>query len=99
MCGITARLLGSLSPYRFHIHMNGIVRKNESCGGVKSGVCAAQRLLFADDPVPLEFSQNDPREGLDWFSDAASCYSTNLETNSGFSLSPCYHMFFFSAFN
>ena len=46
----------SLSPIRFHINMDEIAKKSESRGGVKSGDCAVQRLLFADDLAPLESS-------------------------------------------
>ena len=34
--------------------MDRIVKKTDSCGGVKIVDCTAQRLLFADDLVPLE---------------------------------------------
>ena len=36
-----------LSPILFLIYMNRIVKKSESCGGVKIGECTVQRLLFA----------------------------------------------------
>ena len=41
----------SLSPILFLMYMDRIVKKSESCGGVKSGECTVQRLLFADDLV------------------------------------------------
>ena len=43
----------SLSPILFLIYMDRIVKKSESCGGVKIGDCTVQRLLFADDLVLL----------------------------------------------
>ena len=43
-----------LSPVLFLICMNGIVKKSESCGEVKIDDCTVQRLLFADDLVPLD---------------------------------------------
>ena len=54
MCGTTARLLSFTYSIRFHIYMNGIVKKNEFCDGVTNGGCTVQRLLFADDFAPLE---------------------------------------------
>ena len=48
----------SLSPILFLIYMDRIVQKSESCGGVKIGDCTVQRLLFADDLVPLHSTQN-----------------------------------------
>ena len=37
----------SLSPILFLMYMDRIVKKSESCGGVKVGDCIIQRLLFA----------------------------------------------------
>ena len=48
----------SLSPILFFIYMDRTVQKSESCGGVKIGDCTVQRLLFADNLVLLDFSQN-----------------------------------------
>ena len=50
--------------------MDRIVKKSESCGGVKIGECTVQRLLFADDLVLLDFTQNGLQQALDRFSDA-----------------------------
>ena len=60
----------SLSPILFLIYMDRIVKQSESCGGVKIGDCAVQRLLFADDLVLLDSTQNGLQQALDRFSDA-----------------------------
>ena len=52
--------------------MDRIVKKSESCGGVKIGECTVQRLLFADDLVLLDSTQNGLQQALDKFSDACS---------------------------
>ena len=52
--------------------MGKIVKKRESCGGVKIGECTVQRLLFADDFVLLDSTQNGLQQALDGFSDACS---------------------------
>ena len=44
----------SLSPIPALNYMDRIVKKTDSCGGVKIVDCTAQRLLFAGDLVPLE---------------------------------------------
>ena len=62
----------SLSPILFLIYMDGIVKKSESCGGVKIGECTVQHLLFADDLVLLDSTQNGLQQALDKFSDACS---------------------------
>ena len=62
----------SLSPILFLIYMDRIVKKSESCGGVKIGECTVQRLLFADDLVLLDPTQNGLQQALDGFSDACS---------------------------
>ena len=62
----------SLSPILFLIYMDRIVKKSESCGGVKIGECTVQRLLFADDLVLLDSTQNGLQQALDRFSDACS---------------------------
>ena len=62
----------SLSPILFLIYMDRIVKKSESCGGVKIGECTVQRLLFADDLVLLDSTQNSLQQALDRFSDACS---------------------------
>ena len=38
--------------------MDRIVKRSVSCGGVKIGDCTVQRLLFADDFVLLDSTQN-----------------------------------------
>ena len=48
----------SLSPILFLIYMDRIVKKSESCSGVKIGECTVKRLLFADDLVLLDSTQN-----------------------------------------
>ena len=62
----------SLSPILFLIYMDRIVKKSESCGGVKISKCTVQRLLFADDLVQLDYTQNGLQQALDRFSDACS---------------------------
>ena len=70
----------SLSPILFHICMDRIVKKSESCGGVKIGDCTVQRLLFADDLVLLDSTQNGLQHALDRFSDACSVAGMNIST-------------------
>ena len=72
----------SLSPIRFHFYMDGIVKKSESCGGVKNGDCTVQRLVFADDFAPLESTQNSLRKALIRFSDACSIAGMKISTNT-----------------
>ena len=48
----------SLSPILLLIYMDKIVKKSESCGRVKIGDCTVQRLIFADDLVLLDSTQN-----------------------------------------
>ena len=62
----------SLSPILFLICMDRIVKNSESCGGVKIVDCTIQRLLFADDLVLLDSTQNGIQQALDRFSDACS---------------------------
>ena len=50
--------------------MDRIVTKSESCGGVKVGDCTVQRLLFADDLVLLDSTQDGLQQALDRFLDA-----------------------------
>ena len=54
------------------MYMDTIVKKSESCGGVKIGECTVPRLLFADDLVLLDSTQNGVQQALDRFSDACS---------------------------
>ena len=49
----------------FLIDMDRIVKKSESCGGVKIGDCTVQRLIFTNDLVPLHFTQNGLQQALD----------------------------------
>ena len=44
--------------------MDRIVKKSESCGGVKIGDCTVQRLSFADDLVLLGSNQNGLQKAL-----------------------------------
>ena len=69
-----------LSPILFLICMDRIVKKSKSYGGVKIGDCTMQRLLFADDLVPLDSSQNDIQQALDRFSDACSVAGIKIST-------------------
>ena len=70
----------SLSPILFFIRMDRIVKKSESCGGVKSGDCTVQRLLFANDLVLLDSTQNGLQQALDRFSDACSVAGMKIST-------------------
>ena len=60
--------------------MDAIVKKSESCGGVKISDCTIQRLLFADDIVLLDSTQNGFQQALDRFSDACSVAGINIST-------------------
>ena len=77
----------SLSTILFHINMDRIVKKSESCGGVKIGECTVQRLLFADDLVLLDSTQNGLQQALHRFSDACSVAGT--KTNTTKTKTPC----------
>ena len=70
----------SLSPILFLIYMDRIVKQSESCGGVKIGECTVQRLLFADDLVLLDSSQNGLQQAVDRFSDACSVAGMKIST-------------------
>ena len=70
----------SLSPILFLIYIDRIVKKSESCGGVKIGECTVQRLLFADDLVLLDSTQNGVQQALDRFSDACSVAGMKIST-------------------
>ena len=52
--------------------MNRIVKKSESCGGVKIGDGTVQCLLFADDLGLLDSTQNGLQQALDRFLNASS---------------------------
>ena len=69
-----------VSPILFLIYMDRIVKKSESCGGVKIGECTVQRLVFADDLVLLDSTQNGLQQALDRFSDA--CSVAGMKTSS-----------------
>ena len=62
----------SLLPILFLVYVDRIVKKSESCDGVQIGDCTVQRLLFADDLVLLNSTQNGLQQALDRFSDACS---------------------------
>ena len=70
----------SLSPILFLIYMDRIVKKNESCGGVKIGECNVQRLLFADDLVLFDSTQNGLQQAPDRFSDACTVAGMKIST-------------------
>ena len=70
----------SFSPVLFFIYMDKIVKKSESCGGVKIGECTVQRLLFADDLVLLDSTHNGIQQALDRFSDA--CYVAGMKIST-----------------
>ena len=69
--GVGLRRGCSLIPILFLIYMNKIVKKSESCGGVKFGDCTLQRLLFADHLVLLDSTQNGLQQALYRFLDAS----------------------------
>ena len=71
----------SLSPILFLICMDKIAKKSKSCGGVKIGECTVQRLLFADDLVLLDSTQNGLQQALDRFSDACSVAGMKISTS------------------
>ena len=60
--------------------MDRIVKKSESCGRVKIADCTVQRLLFADDLVLLDSSQNGLQQAVDRFSDACSVTVMKIST-------------------
>ena len=60
--------------------MDRIVKKSESCGGVKIGDCIVQRLLFADDLVLLGSTQNGLQLALDKFSDG--CFVAGMKIST-----------------
>ena len=70
----------SLSPILFLIYMERIVQKSESCGGVKISECSAQRLLFADNLVRLDSTQNGLQQALYRFSNASSVAGMKVST-------------------
>ena len=70
----------SLSPILFLIYMDRIVKKSESCGGVKIGECTVRRLLSAHDLVLLDSTQNGLQQALDRFLDACSVVGMKIST-------------------
>ena len=80
----------ALSPILLLLYLDRIVQKSESCGGAKIGECTVQLLLFADDLVLLDPTQNGLQQALDRFLDACSVagmkmsilYTTKTETMS-----------------
>ena len=70
----------SLSPILFLINMDRIVKKSESCGRVKIGECTVQHLLFADDLVLLDSTQNGLQQALDKFSDGCTVAGMKIST-------------------
>ena len=60
--------------------MDRIVKNSESCGVVKIGDCTVQRLLIADDLVPLDSIQNGLQQALDRFSDVCSVAGMKIST-------------------
>ena len=72
---------GKAASFTYFVpYMDRIVKKTESCGGVKIGDCTVQRLLFADDLVLLDSTQNGLRQALDKFSDACSVAGMKIST-------------------
>ena len=70
----------SLSSILSLIYMDRKVKKSESCGGVKINECTVQRLLFADDLVLFNSSQNGLQQARDRFSDACSVAGMKIST-------------------
>ena len=69
-----------LLPILFLICMDKIVKKSEPRGRVKIGDCTAQHLLFADDLVLLQSTQNDLQQALHRFSAGIKIIATKTET-------------------
>ena len=80
--GMRLRQGCSLSPILFLIYVDRIVKKNESCGKVKIGECTVQRLLFADDLVLLDSTQNDLQQAFDRFLTACSVAGMKINTTT-----------------
>ena len=70
----------SLPPILFLIYIDKIVAKSESCDRAKIADCTTQHLLFADDLVLLDFTQNGVQQTLDRFSDACSVAGMKIST-------------------
>ena len=70
----------SLSPILFRIYVDRIVKKSDSCGGVNIGDCTVHCLLFADDLVLLDSTQNGLQQALDRSSDACSVAGMKIST-------------------
>ena len=69
----------SLSPILFLIYNDRIVTKSTSCSGAKIGDYTV-RLLFADDLVLLDSTQNGFQQTFDRFSDACSVAEMKIST-------------------
>ena len=72
--GVGLRQGCSLPSILFLIHMDRIVKKSESCG------CTVLRLLFVDDLVFLDSTQNGLQQAFDRFSDACSVAGIKITT-------------------
>ena len=70
----------SLSPILFLIYTDRIVKKSESCGGVKIGDCTIQRLLLVDDIVLLDSTQNGLQQAFNRVSDA--CFVAGMKIST-----------------
>ena len=60
--------------------MDRIVKTSESCGGVKIGDCTVQHLLFADDLMLHDSTQNGLQQALDGFLNACSLAGMKIST-------------------
>ena len=69
-----------IAPDRMTHHIAPNEGKSKSCGGVKIGECTVQRLLFADDLVLLDSTQNRLKQALDRFSKAYSVAGMKIST-------------------
>ena len=75
-----ARLLSFTYSVPYSLYLDRIVKKSESCGGVKIGDCTVQRLLIADDLVLLDSTQNGLQQALGRFLDACSVAGMKIST-------------------
>ena len=79
----------SLSPILFLIYMDRIAKKSEPCGGAEIGECTLQRLLFADDLVLLDSTQNGLQQALDKFWDACSVAGMKISSTKTQTICAC----------
>ena len=70
----------SLSPILLLTYMDTIVKKSESCGVVKIGEYTIQRVLFVDDHVLLDSTQDGLQQALNRFLDARSVAEMKIST-------------------